>query len=120
MANSMASGSSTGRLALTRSVKAFMARRVAGVHAPLSSPFVTADALQLLLQLARQGVTILGDWAGARRCGRRLARALRDRDDDGRREGGYGLCCGSPCDLWLGRVVVRRYAVRRDSQATQN
>jgi hypothetical protein len=36
--NRTPSGSSTGSVALTRSVNAFMARRVAGVHAPLSSP----------------------------------------------------------------------------------
>ena len=34
----ISSGSSTGSVALTRSVKAFMALRVAGVQAPLSSP----------------------------------------------------------------------------------
>jgi hypothetical protein len=60
MANSTASGSSTGKVALTRSVKVFMARRVAGVHTPLSSPFIAADPAQLLLQLARD-VGILWD-----------------------------------------------------------
>ena len=37
-ATDTASGSSTGKVALRRSVKVFMARRVASVHAPLSSP----------------------------------------------------------------------------------
>ena len=53
---------------------------------------VAADASQLFLQLPRERVAILGDGGGSwRRHRLRLARAGRNRDDDGRGEGRYGV-----------------------------
>jgi hypothetical protein len=60
-----------------------MARRVAGVHTPLSSP--SYDPAQLLLQLARD-VGIL--WDRRRPRSRRIAGTRRERDDHRGRRGG--------------------------------